>query len=497
MTTKSGASYFILSKQKSMLGTLLTANNILLSRLANDKIRNVKDYELTHNTFISTGSKPGINMLYDYYATPLTSGNFILNDNNELVFSLPTVGQQFINDIVINLELTAFGTPGSTTLYRYADWPGVKMFKETRFIYDNLEIDMYTPEDVMFDRQYRIPLENRTQWDSGMGQARPRQAKIYNPDYQVEQVVTIIDGPQTFKSVQPALTMWIKLNFDFNYQIKNAFYVRPGVGGRREIRLSLANLATFFFKQMPDGTISGATVGPSIQKAVMYTQNIYTTPDFYDYYLDTITYIITRTYQDMSRTITNANDTLKLDGLRYPTESIRFGFRPLENKNSPDKWYRYTKCNKRTIPYPMSQINPADPAGPAMLVRLPAEYYMETAQIDTIYFSVRGDYFLYPELPLGFFTRYISVRYGIDIASEDFGSGTITFNVKGTEGNDNNGFLDLSTGEPLIAKWTSKTQTITPNSPTELFLSARCLRILLLPRNSPVIFQPHSIITTI
>jgi hypothetical protein len=497
MSTKSGASYFILSKQKSMLSTLLTANTILMSRLANNNISDIKDYDTTHNTFISTGNKPGINILYDYYATPLTSGNFILNDNNELVFSLPTVGQQFINDIVINLELTQFGTPGSTTQYCYADWPGVRMFKEVRFIYDNLEIDMYTPEDVMFDRQYRIPLENRIQWDSGMGQARPKQAKLYNPDYQIEQIITIVDGAQTPKSVQPPLVMWIKLNFDFNQKIKNAFYIRPIVGGRREIRLSLADLSTFFFKKDPNGTITGATVGPSIQKAVMYVQNIYTSPDFYDYYLDTISYIITRTYQDMTRIITNANDTLKLDGLRYPTESIRFGFRPLENKNTPDRWYRYTKCSKRSIPYPMSQINPVNPTGPSILTRLPAEYYLESAQIDTILFSIRGDYFLYPDLPLGFFTRYISVRYGIDIASEDFGSGIITFNVKETDGNDNNGFLDLSTGESLIAKWTSRSQTITPTDSSELVLSARCLRILLLPRDSSVIFQPNSIITTI
>jgi hypothetical protein len=482
--------FHIKSTSGGIVEELITARNIIHERLSSTgRGYTLSDIDSTHKTFINVKYTPPIDMYYDYYRVPVSSGSPTINNNNLVIFELKQVGQQFYGDMVIHIKLAAIGTAGSTDKYFYCDFPAVRLCKLIEFYYDNQLVDSYNAYDVMFDRQFVVPLETKRKWDECMGQEQPIKCTVQHTDYDVRQYITIGDGSQTPKSVQSSINLWVKLHFDFNRGIRNAFYNKPSFNGKREIRITFEDPAVVLFKKDVNGVVTGQTSLPAVQQMNLYMQNIYFPPLYFLKYLDEVTFRVIKTHTSMNVILTDSNSSKRLDRLRYITESIRFGFLPVENERTPDKWYVYNKATTLSIPMPVSLLNGINPP---ILSRENAIGYRLANVVDELAFYVKDDVFIYPKLVTNFYKNYMPTRYDILNAPDDSGSMCVTFNVEATYGNETNGFYNLSYGDPMIIEWTSSNNYITPNSPCILIISAISLRPILLGAKGQVSFLSNN-----
>jgi hypothetical protein len=316
---------------------------------------------------------------------------------------------------------------------------------------------------------------------------------MYMPDHQAREQKWILNGAQTPKRVQPALSLWIKLNFDFNKSIERALYVKPIDAGKREIRLKLASMDKFFYEQLPDGSVRGINRGPTVRAADAYIQNIYTNEEFYNIYLQSAKFSLIRTHFNISRNISDPSGNMRLDALSSAVESVRFGIRPVSNRDDPQLWYKFSRCDRAVAQFPIPQVDPLG-IDPPSLVRADAVYYVERPIVNLIKFYIKNEYFSYVETNLGFFQRYMPTR-GIDFSPDEDSMGQMTFHCKTNNNEQNAGYMDLSLNESLNVGWTSDPANnfISTATPAELVVSAICLRVLALPADSAVSFMSNKV----
>lgn len=131
----------------------------------------------------------------------------------------------------------------ATNFVRYCEYPGVRIFKRVRFDVNNNPLDDYTTEALMFYMKHHVAPNKEVGWRRLVGQEVPivghtdllsvaGQAKYaaaasnltdvngaaatgapVNASVTARKQVSIVQGPQTPKAQQPALSLWVPLIF--------------------------------------------------------------------------------------------------------------------------------------------------------------------------------------------------------------------------------------------------------------------------------------------
>jgi predicted methyltransferase len=130
----------------------------------------------------------------------------------------------------------------ATNYVRYCEYPGVRLFKKVKFDVNNNPLDEYTTEALMFYMKHHVAPNKEVGWKRLVGQEVPvtgytdllsiagsskyDAAAVGLVDqagaavtggaaaagFTTRKQVSICQGPQTPKTSQPALSLWIPLN---------------------------------------------------------------------------------------------------------------------------------------------------------------------------------------------------------------------------------------------------------------------------------------------
>lgn len=131
----------------------------------------------------------------------------------------------------------------ATNFVRYCEYPGVRLFKRVKFDVNNNPLDDYTTEALMFYMKHHVAPNKEIGWRRLVGQEVPivghtdllsvagtskygaaasnlvdvngaaATGAPANASFTARKQVSIVQGPQTPKAVQPALSLWVPLIF--------------------------------------------------------------------------------------------------------------------------------------------------------------------------------------------------------------------------------------------------------------------------------------------
>jgi hypothetical protein len=427
----------------------------------------------------------------------------------EITFQL-TNTEQFINDIVLYVEIDGIGNPsllyqpalslctpqGQATVpyFHYCDFPGVRLCKRSRFEIDGINYEEYYPHNVMMSREFDITNDHKQAWDIAHGQEQPTDGYIYLPDSQIKVKQQIYNGAQTPRVYQKPLQLWIKGNFFFN-DPETPLPTGQIYCKSRTISYILEDLSKILFVKIggtsygygtPECLLAAAQYGitlppaPTITKAHLYVNNISMDPYIYDIYIKSISTVIVRTHYSAKYQLALGSGTQRLDLLKYAIESLRFGLQPPVNSTSPDSWYKYDVLVPRTNVAPILLV---DTNGSSILP-LHDTYgnirYNETLPVvKNVGFYINGDdNRLYDLSSPTFYSAYLQTRPKMLYAPTDPGLMAITFNRGRIDENtlETTGYLDLTRMKEFTFAWNS--DYITQSTPADLFICTKCMNIL-------------------
>lgn len=366
-------------------------------------------------------------------------------------FELPTSGT-FISDIAAHVVCDSMGNetdvPGSPTFnwrtaprYRWCNLPGLRMFEEVNFKIKNNPISSYKREDALLRYKYNVPTDKLPGYMKNIGQETSQEAKYYHAANQINEVRFIKDGPQTLKSYQPPLNMYIPLMHWFNLDKSQPFNSSIHSWGQRCMEFKIAQLTDLVeARDFNDNKINPFPFPNfKIRTFELYANYMYVNPEIEDVVMQKHDFQLIRVYLNNTTLVTsNQNENIPSPNFKWPTEMVYFGIRPLSNNKSDsnfDTWNSFSTCQFESVcsasivPRP-PPIPPGEPT--KQLVSRPLNFIKCSAPFASLSFKI-GDSPLYPEADASFFNSYLPSVFGkVDNirAPDDPGSGVLFFGTK-------------------------------------------------------------------
>lgn len=461
---------------------MLTATGLLRARL--DEITRIRkqrpeikdstptlvDIERTHLLFVNAHYKPFVSVGFEYQRLGIQEGR--LDFGNQITWSIPQFGD-FFNDMVVYMRIEGLtALPGNQV--RYCDFPGHRLFANTIFEVNGNFLDQYNSDVYNFHYNFAVSANKRLSWKRCVGQEVPVDGYlVQNPGDDYREVKRIASGPQTFKQAHDVLELWMPLLFWFNLDVGLSI---PSVSipyGQRFIRTTLAPLSSI----VQSSPTPNQFIAPKITVADLYINNIFVNPEIHDIFIKRIGFSMIRVHLQQSTSINTAADSLKLDGLKYPVETLYVGARPNINTLSFEDWYRYYNINNRQLAFPVAIPNPVPP--PADLLGFNIGTFKEFLPvIDTIEIQAHAVE-IYRETPASFFTNYTPLRFGNDNINspEDIGLHMIPFNLY-PGAYQPSGHINLSRSREFYITYTSS--VISSALPCSLVVVAVAINFLLI-----------------
>lgn len=336
--------------------------------------------------------------------------------------------QEYVN---LNGTPVELGSAASNYV-RYCEYPGERLFSNVRFDVNSNPLDDYHAESMIFRRKFEILPHKLTGWKRIVGQevpidgvsdalsiagtsswpgvpaapgtADPDQSTAINgltdnlgnsiaaaPSNQAlssRKVVQVLNGPQTPKAQQPALEMFVPLDFWFNKDVRLAV---PSVSipfGQRFITIQIEDQNRILFTApgnlflrltveqiVADGTATpvGVTnynkyqtltpvlaVGSNIDSTQqirtfdLYINNIFMNPEIHDIYIKRIGFTLIRAHLRQRNDLNLSRTETQLQNLKWPIEYMYVGFRPTFNVSSSNPnqyrdWHKFGSINDQVI----------------------------------------------------------------------------------------------------------------------------------------------------
>lgn len=355
-----------------------------------------------------------------------------------------------------------------------------------------------------------------------------------NGDFNARKIVQIVDGPQTPKAQQPELELWHKLIFWFNCDVRlavpsvsipygqrfitldieqqsNIVFVAPG---NLYLRLTqeivsnstgtAAGINTSSYKKIVTMTpvlASGSVVDTTQQISNMdlYINNIFVNPEIHDIYIKRIGFSLIRVHKYQQTTVQKETDSILLNQLKWPVETMFIGIRPrfnvsAANPNQYKDWHRLTAFNEEVINVPAKSstkaLVAADAATEGIVVesqsvveRLNVSKVVPT--IDTLKLTAHG-ITLFDAYKSAFYRDYLPYHYGAQslIVPEDEGALMLPFCIyPGTY--QPSGHLNVSRTRELYLDY--KSSYIGSNTPGELHVQCDAINFLLISDGSAIL----------
>ena len=496
---------FILQSKDSTTDELFTGRKVLaalVSQWAKNTDPNAKDTNDNIYTSIREKFKLYIESSYRQYPemvseyvkmVPATAGT---SYGQSVTFDI-TQQDDFWSDMVVNIQLGALGsqTAAATgnTQYVYCDYPGVRLFEDIALSIDGNPIDNYGPDSTMYHREFEVDSTKQGAWDQSVGQQTPTASYLYNRDSQTSTQYMICNGPQTQNTYQPPLDLWVPLDFWFNKGIENALFVGNSHWGQRFITIKLAGSDKIAQSLTPVGpyqsdsepTFTVGSAVPSIVKCDLYVNGISLHPELLQVYNKTLTFALARLHGSFKFTFTTNSTDQILSKIKYATEYLYFGFRPIANESSFTNWYKMTAINAVNILLPVSLIDLTNPTGPPILGRYPVVYNQPIIPFDTVGIYAGSGIVISDMKTNVFYNGYLVTRDTKLQSPMDPGKMVYLFNQKPLE-RDMSGYIPLSRIRDLQIKYSSS--FISAANPTRLVVESRGINILLISRSMAIKF---------
>lgn len=441
---------FILVSNDGRMDQMLIGNETLRDNIAAIKARraasgeadinpSLSDLERSHVLFVNAHFKPYVAIALQYFK--VSANNVTLG--SEVQVSIPQYGD-FFADMVANVVITAPTTSFTTSagslvasdvvLYRHCDYPGERLFDETRFEVNSNLLDSYTSNAYVLQRQFGVPQDKRIAWDRCMGQDNGSDATYAVPDTTVTTApvtshlnAKVYNGYQTYKTAHQDLNLWIPQLFWFNQDARLAF---PSVAvpyGQRFVTFRLTQASNLYWPIVNPGAtaaLNAPTLStPQISTFDLYINNLFLLPEVHDIFIDRVAFTLVRVHRNQTQNCNKSSDRIHLVQLKWPVEDIKFGFQLVANTTAPltnntlasqasvinpnmEDWHRYAKVTNTSLA--TTAVNGAYvPASGTN--KLNIKY--EAGHITTLRLQAHG-VDLFGQFPAEFFNRYIPYQFG-------------------------------------------------------------------------------------
>lgn len=442
------------------------------------------DIEKTHIMFMNAHFKPFAAMAYEYDRIGTQEG--LPQFGSTVSFSIPQFGD-FFADMCVHIVLEGFTATVPGDQVQYCEFLGHRLMKNTEFEVNRNILDEYDSDVYNFHYNFFVPEHKRKNWLRNVGQEVPKKAVLtqnLGVDPYREQK-WILDGPQTPKTSHPFVELWMPLLFWFNRDPRLAI---PSVSipyGQRYITVEIAQLSEVCFGINNGG--GGAFIPPRITQFELFINNLFVNPEIHDIFIKRVGFSLIRVHKFERRGLTSNQDSILLDNLRWPVETLYFGVKPTINTALPASqanWHKFHISADVLVPYPVAVPNPVPPPND-QLAFSDATYKTEVPILNTVGFRIR-EIELYREFPVGFYNSYIPYTYGGQhVGSPDeIGMYMATFNLY-PGSYQPSGHINLSQSREFYIVYTSN--FITPVFTANLFIVAICINFLLITDGGAVL----------
>jgi hypothetical protein len=495
---------------------MLMASELLSKRLhalrqarvdqgASDTNPTLADIERTHVLFMNAHFKPFAAIGYEYNKVPVSNATL----GTKVQFSIPQFGD-FFSDMVVHIKFTAPTTSVSggsdasdVALYRWCEWPGERVLQKVSMDVNGNPLDEYYPDTYNFHRQFRVSDDKMVGWHRNMGQEIPKEGTfIYDQTtagttapYGKRACVSIRDGHQTYKANHSDLELFVPLLFWFNTDARLAI---PSVAipyGQRFLNIDLATkeqLLRVITNPSATATITSPTVtSPTIANCDLYINNIFVNPDIHDIFIARIGFTLVRVHRRQVTNVNKATDSILLQQLKWPIETLYLGVRPTANQVANtnitargsqasvvdpqmEDWHVYGQVAN-------SEEDNANYPG------LGADFHLKSVSnhVRTLSITAHGIP-IYNAIPAQFFNSYVPYQYGgWNIRTPtDPGVFMITFNLyPGTY--QPSGHINVSRAREFYLSYNSS--YVTSNATADLVVVAVAINFLLISDGSAVL----------
>ena len=306
----------------------------------------------THVIFVNNSYKPFVATGFEY--NKIQAGGMV-NFGSTVEFSVPTFGD-YINDMVVHVKLSGLKAVSVEDRVRYVSLLGHKLFKQVSFKINNNPLDNYFSDDYNSYLQFNVPPHKRIGWLRNMGQEIPNLAYLTaDPTYDLHRELRWFgDGNQTFKQSHDEIDLWIPLLFWF----KDAHSSLPNAAipfGQTNISIDLANVSELVgFADYGGG---GAYVSPTIQQMELYMNNIFMNQEVVGLLMKKFGFSLIRVHGRHTQTLSSRNDSILLNKLKWPTETLYVAFRPTSNSTLSQYWHKSAALTAMDIKVPVAAKN--------------------------------------------------------------------------------------------------------------------------------------------
>lgn len=332
----------------------------------------------------------------------------------------------FFHDMVVHVQLTGLTVGPTSQQVRYCEFLGHNLFQLVQFEVNGNLIDYYDYDLYNFHWNFFINgTKKQRAWNNCVGQENPEIAILtQNPLVdEYREAKYILNGPQTPKVTHPVVDMWIPLLFWFN---KDPRLMIPSVSipyGQRFIYITFAQAA-----QIAQGLPTLDFTAPQITAADLWINNIFVNPEIHDIFIKRIGFQMIRVHRYQRIPLQTNADQIRLDQLKWPTETLYLGVRPDINVGTMDDWWKLHLVTDTLIPFPVATPFIDPPPDFECTIGF-ATWKKQTKILNTFSLETHGIE-LYVPTPVEFFNYYIPYNYGDHISSPyDIGAYMVTFNL--------------------------------------------------------------------
>jgi Major capsid protein N-terminus/Large eukaryotic DNA virus major capsid protein len=327
----------------------------------------ISDIEATHFFPMISHFKPLVAVAYEYQVINAQS---VPQWGSELIFSVQQFGE-FINDIVIQVTIDPVSAANASywtqsgaqakgaELISYVNYPGHAIFQNTTWEVNGNVLDSYTSDVTNFYEKFYIKHDRELAWKKMMCQEVPKEgytsvtsSSLSSGNFRnsgVRQLVRYVDGYQTPKPTQPAMTMFIPLLFWFCLDPSKSI---PSVAipyGQRFIKCAINNVSNLlthhhaYYQALDNAPANQVTINPTI-RTMMYACNIFVDSPIHDIFISRIGFYLIRVHKQQVQQVNTPQGRELLQNLKWPVETIYSAFQPVSNLKGPhfgETWNKY------------------------------------------------------------------------------------------------------------------------------------------------------------
>lgn len=307
-------------------------------------IPDMNDISKTHVLFINGTYKPFVTSGFEYNKCQARG---IINFDTDVIFTLPVFGD-FINDCVIHVKLSELSAISPLDRVRYIAFPGHRLFKNIAFKINSNPLDQYTSDNYNAYYEFQVMPNKRIGWMRNMGQEIPQKATVtYDPlNDMYKEYKFYGDGNQTFKQIHNEIELWIPLLFWFK-DIRNSIPNALIPYGQTNIHATISPVTDII--SYADYGGGGAYNTPKIISMELYMNNIFLQPEVLKIFMCKFGFSLIRVHCRHKEFLNNKTKSVLLNQLKWPTETLYVAFKPVDNLELSQYWYKNAKLTKFSI----------------------------------------------------------------------------------------------------------------------------------------------------